>query len=306
MTFLQTETGFYMGGVVTIPPSLMVGVSEDTGNGVSVPSTATPGSVITSISAPAQAIIPATQSGITVDNVGQYSAMTPVPTGLTFVPGSLSVEGGDSNVSGKYTVSYCTAAMGFIPGECTAQMTGNYKTTYPYIETFLNPSVNIAGGNTLTLPTITASYTVNAADTIGSTISSYETEFVASTTVGNTMPFTTTVLDAYPSINSCSGTGIGCTPPYQAPSPRWTLTVVAAPTVTAVSPNTGPTAGGTGVTITGTGFTGATAVDFGANAATGVTVNSDTSITATSPAGQRHGRRDRDRAGRHLCRQPAG
>jgi hypothetical protein len=58
------------------------------------------------------------------------------------------------------------------------------------------------------------------------------------------------------------------------------------PVVTAVSPASGPLAGGgTSVTITGTGFTGATAVDFGAAAATSVTVNSDTSITATAPAG---------------------
>ncbi len=64
------------------------------------------------------------------------------------------------------------------------------------------------------------------------------------------------------------------------------FTYIAAPTVTAVSPNSGPAAGGTGVTITGTGFTGATAVDFGgSNAATGVIVNSDTSISATSPSG---------------------
>jgi len=60
---------------------------------------------------------------------------------------------------------------------------------------------------------------------------------------------------------------------------------VAPPTVTSVSPSTGPIAGGTSVTITGTGFTGATAVNFGATAATSFTVNSATSITATSPAG---------------------
>ncbi|HEX4220636.1 MAG TPA: IPT/TIG domain-containing protein, partial [Acidimicrobiales bacterium] len=58
-----------------------------------------------------------------------------------------------------------------------------------------------------------------------------------------------------------------------------------APTVTSVSPATGPAAGGTAVTITGTGFTGATAVKFGSNAGTAVTVVSDTEITVTSPAG---------------------
>jgi hypothetical protein len=61
---------------------------------------------------------------------------------------------------------------------------------------------------------------------------------------------------------------------------------IAAPTVTSVSPNTGPDAGGTSVTITGTGFLGdAATVSFGGAAATNVVVNSDTSITATSPAG---------------------
>ncbi len=41
-----------------------------------------------------------------------------------------------------------------------------------------------------------------------------------------------------------------------------------APVVTGVAATSGPIAGGTPVTITGTGFTGATAVDFGATAAT--------------------------------------
>jgi len=57
------------------------------------------------------------------------------------------------------------------------------------------------------------------------------------------------------------------------------------PAVTALSPTAGPLAGGTTVAITGTGFTGATAVDFGVAPATAFTVNSDSSITATSPAG---------------------
>ena len=55
-----------------------------------------------------------------------------------------------------------------------------------------------------------------------------------------------------------------------------------------VSPAAGPFAGGTKVTITGTGFSGATAVNFGAIAvpASKFTVNSGgTQITVTSPAG---------------------
>jgi hypothetical protein len=57
------------------------------------------------------------------------------------------------------------------------------------------------------------------------------------------------------------------------------------PTVTNINPTGGTAAGGTVVTITGTGFTGATAVQFGPTAATAITVDSDTQIHATSPAG---------------------
>jgi hypothetical protein len=59
----------------------------------------------------------------------------------------------------------------------------------------------------------------------------------------------------------------------------------ALPSLTAVAPKGGPPAGGTHVTLTGSGFTGATSVDFGAAPATEVVVHSATSITAVSPAG---------------------
>ena len=57
-----------------------------------------------------------------------------------------------------------------------------------------------------------------------------------------------------------------------------------APTVSGISPASGTTAGGTPVTITGTGFLAGATVSFGGTAATGVTVASSTSITATAPA----------------------
>jgi hypothetical protein len=60
---------------------------------------------------------------------------------------------------------------------------------------------------------------------------------------------------------------------------------VIAPTVTSVSPNNGPTAGGTAVTITGTNFAAGATVTIDGAAATNVVVVSATQITATTPAG---------------------
>ena len=56
------------------------------------------------------------------------------------------------------------------------------------------------------------------------------------------------------------------------------------PTVTAVSPTSGSSSGGTKVTIAGTNFTGATKVAFGPVAAASFAVVSSTKITAFSPA----------------------
>jgi hypothetical protein len=63
-----------------------------------------------------------------------------------------------------------------------------------------------------------------------------------------------------------------------------TVAATVVPTVTSISQASGPTTGGTSVTIVGTGFTGVTSVNFGSNA-TSYTFNSDTSITGTVPAG---------------------
>ncbi|MBS1150526.1 MAG: hypothetical protein H6Q89_2224, partial [Myxococcaceae bacterium] len=54
--------------------------------------------------------------------------------------------------------------------------------------------------------------------------------------------------------------------------------------ITGVAPLTGPLAGGTAVTLTGTGFSDATSLKFGTVDATSFTVVSDTQVTAVSPA----------------------
>jgi hypothetical protein len=59
----------------------------------------------------------------------------------------------------------------------------------------------------------------------------------------------------------------------------------AGPTVTGLHPESGPSVGGTTVTISGTNFAGATQVRFGGAVAESFTVESETSISAVSPAG---------------------
>src|SRR5262249_27871151 len=58
----------------------------------------------------------------------------------------------------------------------------------------------------------------------------------------------------------------------------------AAPTLSGISPASGPTTGNTSVSITGTGFASGATVTIGGSPATQITVTSSTTITATSPA----------------------
>ena len=74
---------------------------------------------------------------------------------------------------------------------------------------------------------------------------------------------------------SCGGSPSA---PSQQPPPA-----AQAPTVTAITPNSGSTLGGTNVTITGTNFAAGATVTIGGVAATNVAVQSATSITATTP-----------------------
>lgn len=56
-------------------------------------------------------------------------------------------------------------------------------------------------------------------------------------------------------------------------------------TIAAVSPATGPAAGGTVVTITGTGLDGVTVVNFDGVAGTALSVTDDTELVVTTPVG---------------------
>jgi formylglycine-generating enzyme required for sulfatase activity len=57
------------------------------------------------------------------------------------------------------------------------------------------------------------------------------------------------------------------------------------PALTSIAPASGPTTGGTQITLTGTNLSGATSVTVGGVAATSVTLVSPTTVTAITPAG---------------------
>ena len=143
----------------------------------------------------------------------------------------------------------------------------------PTTVTGLSPTLGpVAGG---TLVTITGTgFTGPTAVDFGTTAATSVT-VVSDTSITAESPPGTGAVDV-------TVTATGGTSPT---SPADEFTYVAAPAVIGPEPDSGPAAGGTLVTITGTGFTGATAVDFGTTAATSLTVVSDTTITADSPAG---------------------
>ncbi len=62
------------------------------------------------------------------------------------------------------------------------------------------------------------------------------------------------------------------------------IQIAAGITIDTVSPSAGPASGGTGITLTGSGFTGATNLTFGGTAATSLNVVSSTTVTAVAPA----------------------
>jgi hypothetical protein len=105
-----------------------------------------------------------------------------------------------------------------------------------------------------------------------------------------TTPATTVVVDSATTITATvpAGTGtvdVTVTTSYgkSATTSADRFTYIPPPSVASVNPSSGPAVGGTVVTITGTTFTGATAVSFGGFPAT-FTVSSGTSIAATAPA----------------------
>ncbi|MDP4238811.1 MAG: FG-GAP-like repeat-containing protein, partial [Bacteroidota bacterium] len=152
-----------------------------------------------------------------------------------------------------------------------------------------NRAVFVKAANTgTTIPVDNTTYSANTSFSSGSQIGSTGWYCVYNGT-GTSVTITglTAGTDYIAQVFEYNGTA-GDEKYYTVPAtdnPKIQKTLMGAPTVTGISPASGPTTGGTAVTITGTNLTVASAVMFGSTNATGYTVNSATQITAISPAG---------------------
>jgi len=144
----------------------------------------------------------------------------------------------------------------------------------------------------ITVPTVSGITPTTGSTTGGQTVTITGTGFTGATGVtfggvpatGVVVHSPTSITAVVPPAAAGGPVGVVVTTPggASAPTPyRYT-----APTIIAVTPNRGPTAGGTPITITGTGFSPTATVTVGGKPATGVVVNgAGTSITATTPPG---------------------
>ena len=151
--------------------------------------------------------------------------------------------------------------------------TGNALFTYavvPIVTSASPGSGNVAGG---TLVTITG------ANFTGATTVHFGALLAPSMTVVNA-----NTINAMTPAHTAATVHVTVTTPAGAGQGTNIFKFAAAPTVSAASPNSGPTTGGQLVTITGTDFTGASSVTFGGVAATAVTIVNATTITAITPA----------------------
>jgi hypothetical protein len=221
-------------------------------------------------------------------NSGPTAGGTPVTiTGTGFVSGAtvaFGVNAATSVVVMSATTITCTSPAGVgqvdvIVTDANGASTANANDKFSYTPSVTNVSPNsgpAAGGTPVTITGTgfvsgaTVAFGVNAATSV---------VVMSATTITCTSPAGTagTMVDVI--VTDAGGTSTANA------NDKFTYNAAATPTVTGLSPTSGPGGGGTPVTITGTNFVSGATVSFGGNAASNVVVMSATTITCTSPAG---------------------
>ena len=248
--------------------------------------------------------ISVTTGGGTGTSAADYRFVAPVPTIASFSPTSGPTTGGTAvTISG----SELTGASAVKFGTTTA---ASFSVTSPTVVTAtakahaaatVKLSVTTPGGTATSTetfafvssgPTITSFTPTSGPTTGGTTVTVDGTGFTGASAVkfGTTTAATFTVTSAT-TVTAKTKAHAAATVKLVVTTSGGTATstdsfdfVTSEATITSFTPTSGPTTGGTTVTVDGTGFTGATAVTFGTTAATTFTVTSATTVTAKTKA----------------------
>jgi hypothetical protein len=235
-----------------------------------------------------------------------FTYVSTAPTISSVAPGSGSTLGGTViAVSGTNFVTGATVSVGGTPATNVVFVNGSSITaTTPahaaglVTVTVTNPDAQsgaLAGGFTFisTAPTITSVTPAAGPTTGGTAITITGSNFVAASTVaiGGTPPTDVVVVDST-SITATTpahaGGVVGVTvtnPDAQSGTLAGGFTyLLPVPSITAITPASGTTIGGTPVTITGANFAAGATVTIGGASAGNVVVVDSASITATAPA----------------------
>ena len=209
----------------------------------------------------------------TSDTTTMTSVTFPVANSGSISAPTVQLSNFTAGAHANYTIAFNTSASGGMSGTAHSQITITLPATSSTLSV-TNAVVMDAGvqvgtcgvsSQIVEVCTISAGETVNPGDQVTVALSGVTNP--SNVSMSSTLTVQTTS-DVAPQTSG----------PYQGSGPP-------PPTITAISPSSGPASGGAGVMITGTNLTGATAVDFGANGATNVTVVDSSHITATSPPG---------------------
>ncbi|WP_246700860.1 IPT/TIG domain-containing protein [Rhodopseudomonas sp. BR0M22] len=300
---ISPSSGSTGGGTsVTISGTNLAGVTSVTVGGAAATlgtNTATSIVITTPAGTAGARDVVVTTAGGTATSTGGFTYVTS-PTISTITPNSGPATGGTSvtitgtNLSGVTSVTIGGAAATLGTNTATsivittpagtagardvvvttasgsATSTGGFTYTVTVTVTAITPAVGpTSGGMSVTISG--TNFTGATAVTIGGAAATGVTVVNATTITATTPAHAAGSVDVVVTTPGGTGTGTGL------------YSYVSGPTVTSISPASGPSAGGTSVTITGSNLTGATAVSFGGAAATAFSVTSATTITATTP-----------------------
>jgi len=239
-------------------------------------------------------------AGGSVTSTGGFTYVA-APTISSISPSSGLAAGGTSvtitgtNLSGvtSVTVGGAAATLGINTATSIVITTpaGTAGARDVVVTTAGGPVTSTAGFTYISAATVTAISPAVGPISGGTSVTITGTNFTGATavTIGGAAAtgvsiVNATTITATTSAHAAGNVDVVVTTPGGTATGSGLYSYVSGPVVTSISPASGPSAGGTSVTITGSNLAGATAVSFGGAAATAVSVTSATTITATTPA----------------------